>query len=564
MRVYKKLGELLIDQGLISEDALQQAVALQKKVGKPIGEVLVGMGVISWEDIYDSLSKQYGLNVLDDVPNLLSPEVLRMIPKPVADRLNVIPIDFSPDGNILKVVTTDVLKVPQIDRELSFLTGNKIHTLLVPPPMFDALYKSSYEESASSEIIDNTFSIEQHSEIDLDDDKQDETDDTPVAKFINSLLDNGIRSDASDVHLEPYEKMAVARLRVDGVLRKVLSYPRKAHNSVVSRIKVMCNLDISEKRMPQDGKFYIRRGNEQFDMRVSTMPTIFGEKVVMRILRVSNAKKKLEDLGLSDYNRERFESIISSPYGIILVSGPTGSGKSTTLVAVLNQVTSEKVNVLTAEDPVEYTIEGISQCQVNTDIGLTFARYLRSFLRQDPDIIMVGEIRDRETAQLAIEASLTGHLVFSTIHTNSAAGAVARLVNMGVDPFLLGTSLIGVMGQRLVRKLCNNCKVKIPVREEVRKLASTLYPNREDFTEYIPGNGCPECRGMGYKGRTSISEILVVDNNLRQLIGNNASERELAAAAISSGMRTLYNDGVQKVLDGVTSLEEIKRVAIEY
>ncbi len=537
MRVYKRLGELLIDQGLISEDTLQQAVSLQKKVNKPIGEILVGMGVISWEDIYDSLSKQYGLKVLQDLPNMLSPEVLRMIPKPVADRLNVIPIEYLPENGLLRVVTTDVLKVPQIDRELSFLTG---------------------------EIIDNTFSIDQRSEVDLDEEKVDETDDTPVAKFINSLLDNGIRSDASDIHLEPYEKMAVARMRVDGVLRKILSYPRKAHNSVVSRIKVMSNLDISEKRMPQDGKFYIRRGNEQFDMRVSTMPTIFGEKVVMRILRVSNAKKQLEDLGLSDYNRQRFESIITSPYGIILVSGPTGSGKSTTLVAVLNQVTSDKVNVLTAEDPVEYTIEGISQCQVNTDIGLTFARYLRSFLRQDPDIIMVGEIRDRETAQLAIEASLTGHLVFSTIHTNSAAGAVARLVNMGVDPFLLGTSLIGVMGQRLVRKLCNNCKVKIPVREEVRKIASMLYPNRDDFSEYIPGNGCPECRGMGYRGRTSISEILVVDSKLRQLIGENASEREIAAAAISGGMRTLYNDGVQKVIDGITSLEEIKRVAIEY
>ncbi len=434
--------------------------------------------------------------------------------------------------------------------------------MLVSPPIFDALYKSSYEESASSEIIEHTFNIED-SEIGIDEEKGQDSEDTPVAKFINSLLDNGIRSDASDVHLEPYEKMAVARLRIDGVLRKVLSYPRKAHNSVVSRIKVMCNMDISDRRFPQDGKFYIRRGGEQFDLRVSTMPTIFGEKVVLRILRVSNARKRLEDLGLSDYNRERFESIINSPYGIILVSGPTGSGKSTTLVAVLNQVTSDRVNVLTAEDPVEYTIEGIAQCQVNSEIGLTFARYLRSFLRQDPDIIMVGEVRDRETAQLAIEASLTGHLVFSTIHTNSASGAVARLVNMGVDPFLLGTSLIGVVGQRLVRKLCNNCKIKIPMREEVKRVASHIYPNRDDFIEYIPGNGCPECRGMGYRGRTGIHEVLIVDNKLRQLIAENASEREISAAATSGGMRTLYTDGVQKVIDGVTSIEEIKRVAIE-
>jgi type IV pilus assembly protein PilB len=562
LKVYKRLGEMLVEHGLLSEDDLKQAVAIQKKVGKPLGETLVGMGVISWEDIYGALSRQYGLKVLEEVPNLLSPEILRMIPKPVADRLKVIPIEYLPETNTIRVVTTDVLKVPQIDRELSFLTGSRVNTLLVPPPIFDALYKSSYEESASSEIIEHTFNIED-SEIGIDEEKVQDSEDTPVAKFINSLLDNGIRSDASDVHLEPYEKMAVARLRIDGVLRKVLSYPRKAHNSVVSRIKVMCNMDISDRRFPQDGKFYIRRGGEQFDLRVSTMPTIFGEKVVLRILRVSNAKKRLEDLGLSDYNRERFESIIYSPYGIILVSGPTGSGKSTTLVAVLNQVTSDKVNVLTAEDPVEYTIEGIAQCQVNSEIGLTFARYLRSFLRQDPDIIMVGEIRDRETAQLAIEASLTGHLVFSTIHTNSASGAVARLVNIGVDPFLLGTSLIGVVGQRLVSKLCNNCKIKIPMREEVKRVASQIYPNRDDFVEYIPGNGCPECRGMGYRGRTGIHEVLIVDNKLRQLIAENASEREISAVAISGGMRTLYTDGVQKVIDGVTSIEEIKRVAIE-
>ena len=363
---------MLVEHGLLSEDDLKQAVAIQKKVGKPLGETLVGMGVISWEDIYGALSRQYGLKVLEEVPNLLSPEILRMIPKPVADRLKVIPIEYLPEINTIRVVTTDVLKVPQIDRELSFLTGSRVNTLLVSPPIFDALYKSSYEESASSEIIEHTFNIED-SEIGIDEEKGQDSEDTPVAKFINSLLDNGIRSDASDVHLEPYEKMAVARLRIDGVLRKVLSYPRKAHNSVVSRIKVMCNMDISDRRFPQDGKFYIRRGGEQFDLRVSTMPTIFGEKVVLRILRVSNARKRLEDLGLSDYNRERFESIINSPYGIILVSGPTGSGKSTTLVAVLNQVTSDRVNVLTAEDPVEYTIKGIAQCQVNSGDGLTFA-----------------------------------------------------------------------------------------------------------------------------------------------------------------------------------------------
>lgn len=561
MRVYKRLGELLTERGLITPEVLQQAVTIQKKVGKPLGEILVGMGLLSWEDIYTALSKQYNLELVEELPNMVPPELLRLVPRSVAERLKVVPIEFSPETNTLKVVTPDVLKVPQIERELSFLTGNKIEVALTPPPNFEALYRVSYEEASSSEIIEHTFDLEPSEE--AVEEEEASSEETPVGKFINALLENAIRSDASDIHLEPYEKVAVGRFRIDGILRKILTYPRRAHNSVVSRIKVMCGLDISEKRLPQDGKFFIRRGGEQYDFRVSTMPTIFGEKVVMRVLRVSNAKKKLEELGLSDYNLKRFRKLLEAPHGIILVSGPTGSGKSTTLVAVLNEVTSEKVNVVTAEDPVEYTIEGITQCQVNAEIGLTFARYLRSFLRQDPDIIMVGEIRDRETAQLAIEASLTGHLVFSTIHTNSAPGAVARLVNMGVDPFLLSTSLIGVIGQRLVRRLCNYCKMKIPMREEALKIASKLFPDKGEFYEFVPGSGCNECRGIGYKGRTGIHEVLIVNNELRDLIVRGASEHELTEAAKAAGMRTLYEDGIEKVLQGITSVEEVNRVATE-
>ncbi|ACR79080.1 MULTISPECIES: GspE/PulE family protein [Kosmotoga] len=561
MRVYKRLGELLTERGLITPEVLQQAVTIQKKVGKPLGEILVGMGLLSWEDIYTALSKQYNLELVEELPNMVPPELLKLVPRSVAERLKVVPIEFSPETNTLKVVTPDVLKVPQIERELSFLTGNKIKVALTPPPNFEALYRASYEEASSSEIIEHTFDLEPSEEVVEEEEVTSE--ETPVGKFINALLENAIRSDASDIHLEPFEKVAVGRFRIDGILRKILTYPRRAHNSVVSRIKVMCGLDISEKRLPQDGKFFIRRGGEQYDFRVSTMPTIFGEKVVMRVLRVSNAKKKLEELGLSDYNLKRFRKLLEAPHGIILVSGPTGSGKSTTLVAVLNEVTSEKVNVVTAEDPVEYTIEGITQCQVNAEIGLTFARYLRAFLRQDPDVIMVGEIRDRETAQLAIEASLTGHLVFSTIHTNSAPGAVARLVNMGVDPFLLSASLIGVIGQRLVRRLCSNCKVKIPIREEILEIASKIFPNKNEFYEFVPGSGCNECRGIGYKGRTGIHEVLIVNNELRDLMVRGASEHELSEAAKAAGMRTLYEDGIEKVLQGITSVEEVNRVATE-
>jgi type IV pilus assembly protein PilB len=562
MKVYKRLGELLEERGLINSEALNQAVSIQKKVGKPLGEVLVSMGLMTWEDIYNALSKQYNLELLEDTPSVIPPELLRMVPKSVASRLSVVPMEYIPESDTLRVVTTDVLKVPQIERELTFLTGHTIETLLTTPPILQTVYKTFYEDTTSSEIIEHTFQVDE-SEIDKHDAEAAEGEDTPVGKFINSLIDTAIRSEASDIHLEPYEKIAVGRIRVDGILRPILKYPRKAHNSVASRIKVISGLDISERRLPQDGKFYMRRSSEQFDFRVSTMPTVYGEKVVMRILKVSNSKLKLEALGLSKYNRERFEGLINSPYGIVLLSGPTGSGKSTTLVAVLNEITSEKVNVLTAEDPVEYTIEGVTQCQVNPEIGLTFANYLRSFLRQDPDIIMVGEIRDRETAQLAIEASLTGHLVLSTIHTNTAAGAVARLVNMGTDPHLLATSLDGVVGQRLVRKLCSNCKAKIPMREKSLQVARKLFPDREEFSEHIPGQGCHECAGTGYKGRTGIHEVLIMNNKIRDLVRSLSSEQEVLAAARNTGMRTLFEDGVFKVIEGITSFEEINRVVID-
>ncbi|MEA2066114.1 MAG: ATPase, T2SS/T4P/T4SS family [Thermotogota bacterium] len=561
MRVYKKLGELLEEKGLITPDVLDRAIAVQKKVNKPLGEVLVEMGMLSWDDIYRALSTQYDIEVIDDVPGVVPPEVLRLVPRSVAERLNVVPLNI--EDNRLVVLTPEVLKVPQIERELSFLTGFDIDVKLTPPPNFDPLYKSNYEETPTSEIIGKSFDLDEMEQAEEETHEETDEEKTPIIRFINSLLDNAIKSNASDIHLEPYEKIAVARFRVDGMLRRMLTYPRKAHNSVVSRIKVMCGLDISERRLPQDGKFYIKQRGEQYDFRVSTMPSVYGEKAVLRILKVSNATSSLDDLGLTDFNMKRFRDMLKSSHGIILVSGPTGSGKSTTLVGVLNEVSSEKVNIITAEDPVEYTIEGVTQCQVNAEIGLTFARYLRSFLRQDPDIIMVGEIRDRETAQLAIEASLTGHKVFSTIHTNSAAGAVSRLINMGVDKYLLGTSLVGVVSQRLVRKLCNNCKKKIPMRDDIVKVASKLFPEKEDFHEYVPGSGCGECRGTGYRGRTAIMETLKVDSKLRELISKGASDYEISRTAKEQGMLTIYEDGIKKVVNGITSVEEVNRVAFE-
>ncbi|HQA95728.1 MAG TPA: GspE/PulE family protein, partial [Thermotogota bacterium] len=337
----------------------------------------------------------------------------------------------------------------------------------------------------------------------------------------------------------------------------------KLHNSIVSRIKIISKLDIAERRLPQDGKFFVRVKGEQYDFRVSTMPSIFGEKIVLRLLRVSNSTKRLDNLGLSEYNYKRLNYLLQSPYGILLVTGPTGSGKSTTLVGILNQLKEVTNNMITVEDPVEYSVTGITQCQVQPEIGLTFARYLRAILRQDPDIIMVGEIRDKETAILAMEASMTGHLVLSTLHTNTASAAINRLVNMGIEADVLGVSLIGIVAQRLVRTLCDSCKKKVPlVSEEMEKIASQLQPGQPEYFTYIP-EGCQQCRKTGYRGRTAIHEVLIMDKKLRSLMLENTPERIVEEYARKAGMRTMFEDGIHKALMGITSIDEIKRVAIE-
>jgi type IV pilus assembly protein PilB len=347
------------------------------------------------------------------------------------------------------------------------------------------------------------------------------------------------------------------RYRMDGMLKNVLSYPKIQHNAVVIRIKIMANMDISERRLPQDGKFYLKVAGEQYDFRVSTVPTVHGEKVVMRILKVSSANKRLEDLGFNEYNVERIEKLLSEPYGIILVTGPTGSGKSTTLVAMINELKDESVNIVTAEDPVEYTIEGVNQSQVRPEIGLTFARYLRAFLRQDPDIIMVGEIRDRETAQLAVEASMTGHLVLSTLHTNDASSAVDRLRNMGVDPRLVASSLLGVVAQRLVRKINRACKTKrVPLRPDLARYYEEYFKDQYEPFEYIADESCNEL----YRGRTAIGEVLVVNDEIRDLITSSASVSEIQKEAVHQGMRPMFVDGLEKVLKSETTVEEILRV----
>ncbi|RKX50093.1 MAG: general secretion pathway protein GspE [Thermotoga sp.] len=556
---YRKLGEILMEKGYITEKELMEAMEAQKELKKPLGELLIEMGYITSKELVEALSEQYGIPVLEDLPKNIPLNILGSLPKSIIEELRVIPIDKKDDGTLV-VVTDSGINLPRIRQEIRFLTGKDPEIYFVTPEDYTLLYQT-YVLGTPTDLVEESFvTIEPIEEEEEELEIEEET--APIVRLVSSLINRAIDLGASDIHIEPFKNYVRVRYRIDGVLRKVLDYAKAQHSGVVTRIKIMSNLDISEKRLPQDGKFYTVRNGEQYDFRVSTMPTVFGEKIVLRILQVSAANKQLEELGYSEYNYKRIKSLIEKPYGIILVTGPTGSGKSTTLVAMINALKGDHVNIITAEDPVEYTIEGVNQCQVNPEIGLTFARYLRAFLRQDPDIIMVGEIRDKETAQLAVEASLTGHLVLSTLHTNTAAAAIARLVEMGVDPHLLSTSLLGIIAQRLVRNLCNSCKVEGRLEEKFIKIVKDYFPDRDPIVYFPSEEGCAECRGMKYRGRVAIAEVLIVDDDIRRMIAEGATEQELFKKAVEKGMRPMFIDGMEKVLEGITSTEEVLRVTM--
>jgi len=548
-----------MEKGYITEKELMEAMEAQKELKKPLGELLIEMGYITSKELVEALSEQYGIPVLEDLPKNIPLNILGSLPKSIIEELRVIPIDKKDDGTLV-VVTDSGINLPRIRQEIRFLTGKDPEIYFVTPEDYTLLYQT-YVLGTPTDLVEESFvTIEPIEEEEEELEIEEET--APIVRLVSSLINRAIDLGASDIHIEPFKNYVRVRYRIDGVLRKVLDYAKAQHSGVVTRIKIMSNLDISEKRLPQDGKFYTVRNGEQYDFRVSTMPTVFGEKIVLRILQVSAANKQLEELGYSEYNYKRIKSLIEKPYGIILVTGPTGSGKSTTLVAMINALKGDHVNIITAEDPVEYTIEGVNQCQVNPEIGLTFARYLRAFLRQDPDIIMVGEIRDKETAQLAVEASLTGHLVLSTLHTNTAAAAIARLVEMGVDPHLLSTSLLGIIAQRLVRKLCNSCKVEGRLEEKFVKIVKDYFPDRDPIVYFPSEEGCAECRGMKYRGRVAIAEVLIVDDDIRRMIAEGATEQELFKKAVEKGMRPMFIDGMEKVLEGITSTEEVLRVTM--
>jgi len=560
-----KIGAILLSENLITQEQLEKAIEVQKKEGGRLGSTLIKLGFVDESKIAEFLSKQYNVPYVNLKNTNIDNKVLNSIPRELCQKFLVLPFDR--DGQTLKVAIADPSNVYAIE-ELRFVTGYNIKPYVAVESTIREYLEmlSDGKESALAEIEEldmeeMEYEQEEEDEVKLDVLKK-EVEDTPIVKLVNYILNEAVKREASDIHVEPYEKTFRVRFRVDGVMHEFIRPPKKVKNSVISRLKILADLDIAERRLPQDGRIKLKVGAKSVDMRVSTLPVLFGEKVVMRILDKSNLQLDLEKLGFEQSSLDKFIKSIESPYGMVLVTGPTGSGKSTTLYSALSRLNKDDVNIMTAEDPVEYNLFGINQVQMKEDIGLNFASALRSFLRQDPDIIMVGEIRDYETAEIAIKAALTGHLVLSTLHTNDAPSTVNRLLNMGIEPFLVASSTVVIIAQRLARKICPACAENVKLPKEA--LLSVGFKENE-IGKFSPkkGKGCDMCNGTGYKGRVALYEVMGVTEGIKELILRGANANEIKSKAVSEGMITLRRSGLEKVKKGITTIEEVVRVTFE-
>ena len=560
----KRIGDILIEQGSITHQQLKKALEMQKNGNKKrLGEIFVEIGVITREELYEVLQYVYETEYVDLSNYVIDPEVISLIPEKTAIRLKLIPISKSDDELIVAMVNP--LDVYAIDFIRDHTKIKRIKSLLASEEGILNAITNYYELGEYDDIIEKlgTEVIFKEDEDEEDSRKLEAiSKEAPIIQLVNMLIVQGVKDRASDIHIEPNEKGLLVRFRIDGMLHDVRALPNTIKSAVISRIKILSKMDIAERRLPQDGRFQVQFGTREVDLRVSSIPVVFGEKVVLRLLDKSKGLIKLEHLGFIPEQLKEFKSIISQSYGIILLTGPTGSGKSTTLYAALNQVNSTEKNIITVEDPVEYKVNRINQIQVKAKINLTFANTLRSILRQDPDIIMIGEIRDAETAQIAVQAALTGHLVLSTLHTNDAASAITRLIDMDVETFLISSSVIGVIAQRLVRVICENCKEEYePGKDVITGLHLKANSNGDGKVKLYRGAGCSLCKNTGYYGRTSIYELIVLDEEIRSLIISKASSNIIKDAAIKKGMKTLKEIGLQKVLQGITTIEEVLRVS---
>ena len=566
--VGRPLGEVLRALAGLSETALEEALRVQADEGGRLGEILVSRKSVTVEDVARALAVQLDLPFLPHIsPDAVDAELARGVPINFAKQALILPLAM--DGESVALAVADPLDTTVLDHARMLLQRNVAPRVAVPAVIVDAIngvYDRALNEAEQlvGEMEAQDLASLAH-ELEEPQDLLDTDDEAPIIRLVNSLLFRAAKERASDIHIEPMERELLVRFRIDGVLHEVIKPPKRYQNSIVSRVKVMGQLNIAEKRLPQDGRIRIKLAGRDIDIRLSTIPCTFGERIVMRLLDKATTILDLPEIGMSTRDMELMDQVIRRSHGIVLVTGPTGSGKTTTLYAALSRINTPDLNILTVEDPVEYQIRGIGQMAINPKIGLTFAAGLRSFLRQDPDVILVGEIRDRETAEIAIQASLTEHLVFSTVHTNDAASAVTRLVDMGVEPFLVASSLTAVMAQRLVRRLCADCREAYrPTAEELKEVGLTPEAvARAGNPTIYRAKGCDVCGGNGYRGRTGIYEMLMVDDDIRQLALKNVDSGSMKKAGVAKGMRTLLDDGARKVLAGETTLAEVLSVTQE-
>ncbi|MGI5879203.1 MAG: GspE/PulE family protein [Syntrophomonadaceae bacterium] len=553
----KMIGDILVENGLITEEQLAQALADQKISKEKLGRILVRRGHITDDQLMEVLEFTLGIPRVQISRMEISPEIVKLLPTNMISKHHILPLTVN-QGR-MTLIMADPLNFQAID-EVRIVTGMDVVPVMASERELESAiqqYTALQVDSKMEKLLGELSHYNYGAVVETETPGVELADDAPVIRMVNSLLKQAVQGGASDIHIEPLEHDVRVRFRIDGELWEVLALPKKSFPATVSRIKIMGNLDISEKRIPQDGRTRLIIDGREIDFRISTLPSIHGEKIVLRILDRTNAIMSLKKLGFSPENENKIQSLIKRPHGMVIVTGPTGSGKTTTLYSVLTELNDPNRNIITLEDPVEYSLPGITQVQINTKAGLTFPAGLRSILRQDPDVIMVGEMRDGETAGLGVRAALTGHLFFSTLHTNSAAGTVARMVNMGIENYLLSSSLAGVVSQRLIRRLCKNCCQPYELDEE-----TAVQLNMTDYTgkQFFAPVGCNMCRQSGYSGRLALHEVMMIGPEMRKAITNNIqSEDELEEIAISDGMITMSRDGIYKAYEGLTSLQEVMK-----
>ncbi len=555
-----RLGDVLVQSGVITEEDLQRGLERQKGSGRKLGETLVDEGITTEENIARALSKQFHYDMVDLQNTEIPQEILDLVPANVLKKHRAIPFEYSPDNmNVLRVAMSDPMDIGAMD-DINIITNLQVEPVVATMGSVMLALDNYYGQAEVNSVLEEYTREKESQIVEQEDMYSEDVNNSPIVQLVKGMIDQAVRQRASDIHIEPMERQVRIRYRIDGALYEKVVYSIRLLPAIVARVKIIGGMDISEKRKPQDGRITQIVDRKEFDIRVSILPTVYGEKIVMRLTSKNALTKEKSQLGLKADELKKFDHILKHPHGILLVTGPTGSGKSTTLYTALSELNKEDVNIITVEDPVEANIDGINQVQVNTKANLTFASALRSILRQDPDIIMIGEIRDQETASIAVQASITGHLVVSTLHTNSAASTITRLADMGIEPYLIADSTIGVIAQRLVRRLCPECKRKKKADAEELELLQ-MEPDA-DVTVYEPC-GCPRCDGTGFKGRIGVYEIMEVSQPLKSIISKGGTAEDIKNKALEEGMSTLRMSATKYVLEGITSVQEMMRVSFD-